>query len=595
MRMRIVFSIITLVWIVLLVRIYYISIKSNAYYDELASKNAIKTELLAPLRGSILDTNGKPMAINRLGFSISITPHLRTRTRVSILDEEVNFLSSILPYEADELKKRYLRKDSPYSQDFVSVIDFISHDDLIGHFALISLRENIQILPSSIRHYPYDHIASHVIGYVGRANNEDYKDDPMTKITNYKGRTGIENYYNETLQGVIGERKSKVTAFNKEIEEISKKFPYSSDLELTIDLDLQQYITKEFGDNAGAVIVMEADSGRILAAGSFPEYNLNQFVTGISQENWDELINNLKNPFTNKLVNGLYPPGSIVKMGVGLAMMSTQKVTRQTNHYCNGTFELGGHNFRCWKDEGHGLVDFNKAIRESCDVYFYKASNITGIDPISSTMTRLGFAKKTGVDLPNEFIGTVPGRDWKMQKYSIPWYQGETLISSIGQGYFLATPMQVALHTAILATGKMPHPHFVKSIDGFEFEHKSEDILTPYEKSELPHVQKAMYEVANHQHGTAYYRLINSKVKVAAKTGTAQVVSIAQDVQKRMKEEEMEYFHRSHAWLSSYGPYDNPKYVVTVLVEHGGGGGAAGGPITTKIFNKLLELGYIKQ
>ncbi|MBN2964738.1 penicillin-binding protein 2 [Sulfurospirillum sp. T05] len=595
MRMRIVFSAIVLVWVILMVRIYYISIKSNTYYEEIANQNAIKVERLAPLRGSIMDAQGRPMAVNRLGFSVGITPHLSARSKEAILNEEIAFLSTLLKQDPEELKKRYLRKDSPYFQGFVTVIDFISYDAVIEHFSRISLRDNLKIVPSSKRHYPYGKLASHVIGYVGRANLDDYNEDPISRLTNHVGRTGIEHYYNAVLQGKEGERRTKVTAFNQEIEELSKTLPSSTDLELTIDLELQQYISEIFAEDAGAVVVMDVEDGKLLAAGSFPEYDLNQFVTGISHEAWQELMNNLDNPFTNKLVNGLYPPGSVVKMGVGLALLGTQKITRQTSYYCTASFELGGRNFRCWRDGGHGHTDLNKAIRESCDDYFYKASLKVGVDALTPVLERLGFGDRTGVDLPNEFIGTVPGRHWKMQRYQKPWYQGETLITSIGQGYFLSTPLQVALHTGILATGKKVTPHFVKRIDGEEVVYPvDEEILTEIEKAELPHIQKGMYEVANHPNGTAYWRLINSKIKVAAKTGTAQVVGIGQDVKKRIKEEEMEYFHRSHAWLTSYGPYKNPRYVVTVLVEHGGHGGQAAGPIVTKIYNKLEELGYIE-
>lgn len=595
MRMRLVFGMMALVWVILLARIYHISIKSNTYYEEIANQNAIKVERLAPLRGSIKDVHGRPIAVNRLGFSIGIAPHLSARSRQPLLDEEVAFLGAVLKQDPEELKRRYLRKDSPYFQGFVTVVDFISHEELIEHFSRISLRERVKIAPASKRHYPYGKLASHVIGYVGRANLDDYNEDPISRLTNHVGRTGLERFYNGALQGKEGERRTRVTAFNHEVEEISKVLPTSRDLELTLDLELQQYLSEIMGEDAGAIIVMDAHDGKLLAAGSFPEYDLNQFVTGISHDAWQELVNNLDNPFTNKLVNGLYPPGSVVKMGVGLALLGTQKINRQTSYFCTASFELGGRNFRCWKNTGHGHTDLNKAIRESCDDYFYKTSLKVGIDSITPVLERLGFGTRSGIDLPNEFMGTVPGRHWKMQRYQKPWYQGETLITSIGQGYFLATPLQVAVHTGILATGKKVIPHFVKSIDGEVVEYEAEeDVLTEIEKAELPHIQRAMYEVANHPNGTAYYRLLNSKVKVAAKTGTAQVVGIAQDIKDRVKEEDMAYFHRSHAWLTSYGPYKNPRYVVTVMIEHGGHGGQAAGPIVTKIYNKLHELGYIQ-
>ena len=595
MRMKLLLSGFALVWIILLVRIYYISIQSNAYYEEIASQNAIKTERLAPLRGSIKDTKGRPMAVNRLGFSIAIKPHLSSKRNRHVLDEEIRFISSLFKdIDEKELKKTYLKNDSPYSQSFVTVIEFISYDEVIAYFSHISLRENLEIKPASKRHYPYNSLASHIIGYVGKANLKDVAEDPVAQLTNYTGRSGIERFYNASLQGEEGERRTKVTAFNQEVEQLSKQLPYSNDIALSIDLELQQYITEIFGNDAGAVVVMDVKDGSVLAAGSFPEYDLNKFVTGITSAEWKKLSEDLDHPFTNKLINGLYPPGSIVKMGVGLAFLNSGKITRRTTYFDTGTMELGGRNFRCWKEHGHGLVDLNRAIRESCDDYFYKSSLKVGIDAISPVMERLGFAQKTGVDLPNEFVGTVPGRDWKMLKYQKSWYQGETLISSIGQGYFLVTPMQVARHTAILATGKAVTPHFIKSLNGVDIEYAtSEDVLTDFEKRQMPHIRKAMYEVANHPNGTATYRVRESKVTIAAKTGTAQVVGIAQSEKKRIKEDEMAYFKRSHAWITTYGPFSDPRYVVTVLMEHGGHGGQAAGPIVTKIYNKLYELGYI--
>lgn len=597
MRIRLLLSLFTLVWIILLVRIYYISIKSNTYYDELAKQNAVKTEFLIPLRGSIKDTNGHPLSVNRLGFSIGIKPHLSYKSKRAKLDEELGFLHSLFPkIKIDELKKDYLKKDSPYGQDFVKVIDFISYDEIMPNFSKISLDENLQIKPASKRHYPYGKLASHVIGYVAKANERDIKKNPLSKLIGYIGRTGVENYYNPQLQGEKGTRKVTVTASNKEVDELSKTLPKSNDIELTIDLKLQKYLTEIFGTDAGVAIIMNVNDGSILAAGSFPEYDINKFVNGISHKEWNELSNDLNHPFTNKMINGLYPPGSVVKMGVGLSFLDSHKITKDSTVFDNGVTELGGRKFRDWKIGGHGVVDLNKAIRESVDTYFFRNSLKVGIDSIAPVLKRLGFGKKTGVDLPNEFVGTVPSREWKMQKYQKPWYQGETLNTSIGQGNFLVTPLQVAKYTAILATKNEVTPHFIKSINGKIVKYDANSsVLTEFEKSQIPYIQHAMYEVANHPKGTASRALKKSNVTLAAKSGTAQVVGISQTDKKRMKEKDMKYFRRSHAWLTTYGPYEKPKYVVTVLLEHGGHGGSAAGPIVTKIYNKLLELGYITE
>jgi penicillin-binding protein 2 len=580
----------------LLVRIYYISIKSNTYYEEIAKQNAIKVEELAPSRGSILDTNGKPLSVNKLGFSIGIAPQLSSKRNKQILDEELNFLAETLPnIDKNKLKKAYIKRDSPYSHEYVKVIDFITYDDVIKHFSKISLREKLEIKAASKRYYPYKELASHVIGYVAKANLKDVQEDDVAKLVGYIGRTGIEKYYNDVLQGQKGEKRTKVTAFNEDIEEMEKRLPQSSDIKLSINLDLQKYIAEIFEDQSGAVVVMNAKNGKILAAGSFPEYDLNQFVSGITNEEWEKLANDFNHPFTNKLINGLYPPGSVIKMGVGVALMESSLLTPYTNYYCTGTFELGGRNFRCWKKDGHGTVNLSRAIRESCDDYFYKASLRVGIDTISPVLEQLGFAQKTGIDLPYEFIGTVPGRNWKMQKYQKSWYQGETLITSIGQGYFLVTPMQVARHTALIATGYGVTPHFIDSVQGLEVDYgKDENVFNEIQKRYLPIIRKAMYEVVNHQHGTGF-RYIKTQVKIAGKTGTAQVVGIPQGEKERMKEHELEYFKRSHAWFTTYGPYKDPQYVVTVMVEHGGHGGSAAGTIISKIYDKLLDMGYIEQ
>ncbi len=595
MRIRLLLFIFFAFWLILLVRIYYISIKSNTYYEELSKQNAIKVEDLAPFRGSILDTNGKPLSVNKLGFSIGIKPQLSSLSKRGILDSELNFLiKSIDGLKYEKLKKLYIKRDSPYSHDFVKVVDFISYDDIIREFSKLSLRDNLKISVASKRYYPYKELASHVIGYVAKANLKDEQDDFVAKLTGFIGRTGIEKYYNSVLQGEKGVKRTKVTAFNEELEVIDKKLPESSDVKLSLDLELQQYIAKIFKKKSGAVIVMNANNGKILAAGSFPEYDLNQFVSGISHKKWKKLENDFNHPFTNKLINGLYPPGSVVKMGVALAFLESGLITPYTTYYDNGSIELGGRDFRCWKHGGHGKTNMKKAIRESCDVYFYKGSLKVGIDKIAPVLRNLGFASKTGVDLPYEFVGSVPGRAWKMQKYHQPWYQGETLITSIGQGFFLTTPLQVARYTALLATGYMVTPHFIQSVDELSADYGKRDVLTFSQKKNLPFIRKAMREVVTNPRGTGHWH-IKSKVKIAGKTGTAQVVGIPQSEKKRMKEDELEYFHRSHAWFTTFAPYKNPQYVVTVMVEHGGHGGAAAGKVISKIYDKLLKMGYIKQ
>ncbi|BDL72876.1 penicillin-binding protein 2 [Campylobacter jejuni] len=601
MRMRLVVGFILLFFIFLLSRVYYLSIKSNVYYEELAKQNAIKTEFLAPVRGQITDRNGTLLAINDLGFSISIKPYLSIKkSNKGILDKELSELTNLFPdLNASKLAEIYKRNDSYYNQDFIKVVDFIPYDEIIPHYSELNLNKTIKIDPVVKRKYPFGKLASHIIGYVGKANLQDVQENEIAKLSNYTGKSGIERYYNDILQGEKGTRVYKVNALNQEVEQLSYTPAMSNDIELTIDIELQSYLTSLFEGNAGAAIIMNVNDGSILAAGSFPEYDLNPFVTGISFKDWDELSNSLDHPFTNKLINGYYPPGSVVKMGVGLSFLNSKNISPSTQYVCNGSIELGGRFFRCWNRSGHGPVDLKHAIKYSCDVYFYNGSLQVGIDQISETLSRIGFGAKTGVDLPSEFVGTLPSKEWKMQRYRQSWFQGDTLNTAIGQGNFLATPMQIARYTAQIAKGGEVIPHFLKSIENNnttienQMDENKKEIFTLFEKSQLPYIRDAMYAVANEQGGTSYRYLHNLDVKVAAKTGTAQVVGFSQTDKNRVDEKQFEYYTRSHAWLTSYAPYSKPKYVVTVLLEHGGRNITSGATVA-KIYQKMIELGYFK-
>ncbi|EAI7909643.1 penicillin-binding protein 2 [Campylobacter jejuni] len=601
MRMCLVVGFILLFFIFLLSRVYYLSIKSNVYYEELAKQNAIKTEFLPPVRGQITDRNGTLLAINDLGFSISIKPYLSIKkSNKGILDKELSELTNLFPdLNASKLAEIYKRNDSYYNQDFIKVVDFIPYDEIIPHYSELNLNKTIKIDPVVKRKYPFGKLASHIIGYVGKANLQDVQENEIAKLSNYTGKSGIERYYNDILQGEKGTRVYKVNALNQEVEQLSYTPAMSNDIELTIDIELQSYLTSLFEGNAGAAIIMNVNDGSILAAGSFPEYDLNPFVTGISFKDWDELSNSLDHPFTNKLINGYYPPGSVVKMGVGLSFLNSKNISPSTQYVCNGSIELGGRFFRCWNRSGHGPVDLKHAIKYSCDVYFYNGSLQVGIDQISETLSRIGFGAKTGVDLPSEFVGTLPSKEWKMQRYRQSWFQGDTLNTAIGQGNFLATPMQIARYTAQIAKGGEVIPHFLKSIENNnttienQMDENKKEIFTLFEKSQLPYIRDAMYAVANEQGGTSYRYLHNLNVKVAAKTGTAQVVGFSQTDKNRVDEKQFEYYTRSHAWLTSYAPYSKPKYVVTVLLEHGGRNITSGATVA-KIYQKMIELGYFK-
>ena len=594
MKIKFIIIVFSIVWIGIIVRIFFLAVESNVYYKKLSHQNTIKNEEIAPVRGEIVDRNNQPIAINKLGFKIKLAPHLRSKKKIDTFNDELDNIITLFPkLDRAKIVKNYIKKDSFYNHNFIDVVHFIPYEDMLAVYTTLNLRENIKIIPAPKRYYPYENIGAHIIGYVSRANKKDIDKDPMLELIGYTGKTGIEKYYNGYLQGTPGKRKIKVNANNQEIEELEyESADEDRKLTLSLDIELQKYISGLFKKKVGAVVVMSVD-GAILAAGSFPNYDLNIFVSGMSYDMYNDLSSSLDHPFTNKLINGLYPPGSTIKPTLGLLYITTD-LNEKWKVDCKSHMPLGKRIYRCWKKKGHGITDVKKAIRESCDDFFYKGSLILGNQKMSEGFMRYGLGQKTGVDLPNEFIGIVPSREWKRKKYNRNWNIGETVNTSIGQGDFLTTPLQMAQQTALIATGKLPTPHLAKMIGDEEYESEFRNVYTKKELKKLPLIQKAMYEVCNYPSGTATHYL-HSKIKIAGKTGTAQVVAIKQDVKKRKLEHEMAYYRRSHAWFTSYGPYKNPQYVVLVMIEHGGHGGHAAGGIISDIYNKLLELDYIKK
>lgn len=587
-RLNIVYIIILAIAFTLLSRVYFLSIKSNTYYDELSKNNYIKRMYKVPVRGIIEDRNGEPLALNKIGFSISIKPHLRSLKYQEKLESIVDVIVKYFPqYDKNKLLKEYKRNDSAYNHEFIEIIDFIPYEEFFPKYTILASNEDLKIEPSSKRFYPYNETAAHIIGYVGKASKLEILNNEIAVHSGIVGKNGLEKFYNSKLQGELGYKDVKVNALNQEIEVLEEKdASTNNNIEISIDIKLQRYLQELFDGKSGSIVVMDARNGEIIAAASFPEYDSNIFARGISQNEWNQMRNDFNHPFTNKIINGLYPPGSVIKMGVALSFLENG-IPENFTVNCSGSLPIGNRNFRCWKTTGHGNINFRSAIAESCDDFFYKGSLKLGINKISHTLDKLGFGQLTGIDQINEFMGVNPNKEWKEKKFNKPWYVGETVITSIGQGNMLTTPLQIARYTAFIATGKLPKPHLYKA--NYE-EPKELDI--PEKHIDL--MRKGMYDVSYGDRGTAR-RYITSKVPIASKTGTAQVVSIPQSEKVRMKESELEYFQRSHAWITTYGPFKNPKYVVTVVQEHGGGGGSATGGVASKIFDKLYELGYITQ
>jgi len=599
MRYKITIFIFLAFWGVMIARLYHVSIKSNFYYETLAKDNFERKEYLKPVRGEIMDVNGNLLAMNQIGFSISIVPHLRYTPREdgnrTKLERIADALVRVFPdLNATLMKKVYKKQSSAYNHKYIKVVDFIPYGEMMKSYPKVSIHDEIKIEAETKRYYPYGKFAAHIVGYTGRSNKkENAKNDVVDKVGKV-GKSGLERYYNDVLQGGLGYKIDKVTATNKSVQLIDKVKPQDNkNLTLNIDIDLQRLVHEFFKKTTGVAIVMRTN-GEVLAAVSYPAFDPNLFVGGISTKEWRALQEDLNHPFTNKIIHGTYPPGSGIKMGMALAFEKAKPGILAKSEHCSGYMTIGNssHRFRCWKHSGHGTVAVRKAIMQSCDVFFYKKSLKVGIDNMSKYLHEFGLGVKTGVDMPREYNGVIPTKAWKRKRFKQPWYLGETVIAAIGQGYDLVTPLQVTRYTALMATGNLVTPKIAKIVDG----NRTKNIIKPIKFDKYIHeIRKGMYDVCNTPGGTGYRVMHDLPIVVAGKTGTSQVTSIPQSTVKRLKESQLAYFHRSHAWFTSYAPYDDPQFVVTVLVEHGGHGGSSSAPLAAEVYKWLYKKGYFNK
>ena len=594
MRYRFSVLIFLIFWGIMIARLYQLSIKSNYYYQELAKENIERMLYLKPVRGEISDVNNKLLAMNRIGFSISIMPHISKES--GLLEKVANLLVNKFPdLNKSVLMKVYKKNSSFYNHKYIKVVDFVNYADMMEVFPSISIFKEIKIEAETKRYYPYGKYVAHIVGYTGRSNTKENEEDAVVEEVGKVGKSGLEKYYNSILEGDLGYEVSKVNAKNKEIELLERKNPVGNrNIKLSVDIGLQQMIYERFGDAAGVAIVMKTN-GEIISAVSYPSYDPNLFVGGISKKEWKALQENVDHPFTNKFIHGVYPPGSTIKMGCALAFEKSSPNILSESEYCKGHIELGKnkHKFRCWNTRGHGKVKIRRAIRESCDVFFYNKSLKVGINKMAENLRLFGLGVKTGVDMPREYNGIIPDKVWKMKRYKQPWYMGETVIAAIGQGYDLVTPLQISRYTALMATSNLVTPSMASYVDNNRTKRHMKHIA--FDTHFIKEIRKGMFDVCNSKRGTAHRTMGDLPILVAGKTGTSQVKSIPQNVKKRLREDELEYYHRSHAWITTYAPYNNPQYIVTVLVEHGGHGGSTAGPIAADIYKWLYKNNYFKE
>ena len=448
----------------------------------------------------------------------------------------------------------------------------------------------VEIDEGQSRHYPFGKDTSHVLGYVAPVSEGEITGDPLLKLPGFRiGKDGIEKFYDLSLRGVGGNSQVEVDALGRVIRELSRKegLP-GEEVTLTIDMELQKLVSRRLVGESAAAVVIDVHAGDILALASTPGFDPNAFNKGLSENEWQALLSNPRAPLTNKVISGRFSPGSTFKMVVALAALEKGVITPESSLFCSGSIKLGNAEFHCWRKGGHGTVQLSKGIIQSCDVYFYELAKRTGIDHIAKMARRLGLGRKLGLDLPSEQAGLIPTRDWKLETYGIPWQQGETLIAGIGQGYILATPLQLAVMTARLVNGGIGVKPRLTAAEG-----ESGDTLPRNDLGLLPEhlrlVREAMVSVVNSPMGTAFKaRIKEPGFEMGGKTGTVQVRRITKAERETgiLKNEKLPWNQRDHAMFVGFAPASAPRYVVAVVIEHGGGGSKVAAPIARDI---LLE------
>ncbi len=573
------------IFLLLLLRLWYLQIIRVDHYQVLSERNRIRYVPIAAPRGPIYDRKGELLVENRPAFGVSVL-----RQEVEDRDQLLSHLAAYLGEEPETLLKRWegSRRFPKYRP--LPLAEDISRD------VLEVIQENSVDLPGILvdvrpmRSYPYGEMAAHLFGYLGEITEGELQEAEADgyRPGDFVGKSGLEKRLEPNLRGLAGERLVEVNVKGKELRQLKTRDPVPGyKVYLTIDRDLQLAAEKAFGDQAGAAVVVDVKSGEVLAMVSRPSFDPALFARGISGQEWIQLLRNPRHPLQNKAIKGQYPPGSTFKIVTALAALNAGAATASTTVDCTGSMKLGNREFRCWKKWGHGRTDLKKALKESCDVWFYQVSLDLGIDKLAAMAKGLGMGEPLGFPLEWEKGGLIPTRQWKKKRYNAGWYDGETVIASIGQGYVLATPLQLAVMTAAVANGgTVLKPQVVKRVEdlsGTLLEAATPQVLNQVAVSEadLKAVRRGLDAVLNEQGGTAWASRIEG-LSAAGKTGTSQVVKLKEDRYKE-KTEDIEYRFRDHALFVAYAPIEDPEIALAVVVEHGGSGSRAAAPIARSI------------
>ena len=578
----------------LALRMRYMQVDQADEFRLLADENRINIRLIPPSRGRIFDREGAIVAENAPSYRITMI-----REELGDIDETIARLARLVELDPDELTRAIrelteLRGDTP-----VTIADRVTWED-ISRVAV-----NAPALPGVIpevglsRHYPLGPDYAHIIGYVGTVSDKDLDriDAPeaLLRIPRFQiGKIGLESKLEDTLRGTAGTKRVEVNAAGRVMRELDRREGQAgADLQITIDNDLQSYVHARLEGESAAVVAIDCETGELLACASAPSYDPNLFVHGISVSNYKSLLDNIYRPLPNKAVQGVYPPGSTFKMVTALAALENGHVNPTETVYCPGYLRVSGRRFHCWKRGGHGNVDLHRSLRESCDVYYYQMATRAGIEAISDVARRFGIGVQHDLPMTSVAEGLAPTKDWKRRVKDAEWQIGDSVNASIGQGFVLASPLQLAVMTARLATGRSVTPRLIKTINGVEQPSGAGESLGINE-NHLRQVRQAMFAVSNSQRGTGYRsRIIEEGYQMAGKTGTSQVRSITSGERATgvRSNSALPWEQRDHALFVNFAPFDNPKVAVAVIVEHGGGGSKAAAPIARDVTLQALFKG----
>lgn len=565
-------------------RLYYLQFINAEKYTALSENNRIKLQLVAPARGNILDRKGAPLAISNTNYRLFIDYSTITQ---QALKSTIENLKTLLVIPEKKLKALESVKVST-----ASMPDMIKEHLTWDEVSLIELHmmdlSGVTVDIGQIRYYPLQDEAAHLLGYLGAVTEDELSEDdpPLMRLPDFKiGKNGVEKMMEDRLRGTAGIRQLEVNVHGMPVREIGKTDSKPGEnIKLTIDADLQKYAADLVKEQSAGVVVMEVDTGNVLAMVSMPAFDPNIFSTGISSDYWKELSNDKKSPLLNKAITGQYPPGSTFKMVVGMAAMEAKVINPETTVFCPGYFYLGNHKFNCWKAGGHGTVHYHEAIQQSCDTFFYTTAQKLGTEKIVDMAHRCGLGELHDIGLISEKSGNIPTPEWKMKRFKQRWSGGDTINYGIGQGFVLATPLQLAVMIARLAGNKKVEPRLY--VPAGEEHPEFESLgLSP----ELMRVNiEAMSAVVNVQHGTAYSKRISDpRFMMGGKTGTSQVKKI---LQRGQNQNLIPWEGRHHALFVGFAPVDNPKYACSVAIEHGGGGGEAAAPVARDVLLRIQQM-----